>query len=140
MKLFTRISLLPFLVAVLFLTACGERTGGDRSVNVPQEIQRLESPEAETRIDAIIELAKAGPHAESAVPHLIPLLKDRHIDVRRLSAYALGEIGPSAKPALPALDELLDDNDMYVRSAALNAMRAIDPDSTDEVIVNIMEN
>ena len=71
----------------------------------------LKSEDNDARINACVELAKAGPNAAPAIQSLIPLLKDNDPTVRRLAAYALGEIGPASKPALPALKEMLNDSD-----------------------------
>jgi len=103
--------------------------GSQEKVNVQAQIQNLKSEDKDTRVNACVELAKAGPDASSAVQSLIPLLKDADSLVRRLAAYALGQIGPKAKEALPALKELINDADRDVVSATINAINAIDPTS-----------
>jgi HEAT repeat protein len=108
-----------------FLSACNRTP--QTNVNVPAARENLKSANAETRQNAAIELAKAGPAAAPAVQDLIPLLKDPDPLVRRLSAYALGEIGPQAKPAIPHLQELMKEPDRDIALAGVNALNAIDP-------------
>ena len=117
------------LFAVLlaaFASGCGG-DGGKEKINVQSQIQNLTSQDNDARVNALVELAKAGPDATAAVKPLIPLLKDPDGLVRRLAAYALGQIGPTAKEAVATLQTLLTDPDRNVVTAALNAIRAIDP-------------
>jgi HEAT repeat protein len=61
---------------------------------------------------------RIGTEAKTALPQLVPLLKDSDAGVRSSAAYALGRIGAEAKTALPQLVPLLKDSDAYVRSSA----------------------
>lgn len=129
--------LLTSAILALTFSACSKENPEAKKVDVPAMIQALKSDAKDTRVNACIELAKAGPRAEPAVQALIGALKDPNPLVRRLSAYALGEIGPKASAALPALKELLADSDPDVPSSAVNAMRSIDPKSIDVRVPNI---
>src|SRR5216117_3155910 len=122
---------------IVTLGGCSKEDPEAKKVNVPAMTEALKSPDKDTRVNACIELAKAGPRATPAVGALIPLLKDQEPLVRQLAAYALGQIGPKASSAIPALKELLGDQDLGVLSAALNALRSIDPKSTDAKIPNV---
>jgi HEAT repeat protein len=102
-------------------------------------MEALKSSEPDAKVNALAELAKAGPDAAPAVPELIPLLKDPDPLTRRLSAYALGQVGPKASAALPALRELLNDPDVSVVQNAINAMRFIDPNTPQDLqMPNVM--
>src|SRR5262245_38622131 len=96
------LSILAFAVAAAALLAgCykskeeAEAAKGD----VTAMTAALKSTDKDTRINACIELAKAGPRAAPAVQALIPLLKDPDPTTRQLSAHALGQIGPKAAEA-----------------------------------------
>ena len=119
--------LLSSLVPIFFL---GCAKPGEK-VDVSAQIAALKSADKDTRVNACVELAKAGPKAASAVPALIPLLKDADAEVRKISSYALYEIGPEAKAAIPAVKEQLNDPDRFVVSQAINTLRAIDPTAKD---------
>jgi HEAT repeat protein len=90
---------------------------------------RLQSPDKQSKMDACIELAKAGPRSAPAVSAIIPLLKDPEADVRRLAAYALGEIGTAASAALPELKPMMADPDRDVVLQIVNTLRSVDPKS-----------
>ncbi len=124
-------TLLHTIVLSLVLGAgsvgCSKEDAGAKQVNVPAMIDALKGQDNDARINACVELAKAGPRAKAAVPSLIPLLKDQDPLARRLAAYALGEIGPEANSALPGLKALLNDTDRAVVMQAVNSLRSIDP-------------
>src|SRR5438093_13348002 len=89
----------------LSLSGCSKEDAEAKKVNVAAMTEALRSADKDARVNACVELAKAGPRAAPAVQALIPLLKDSDPDVRRLAAYALGDIGAASKPALPTLEE-----------------------------------
>jgi HEAT repeat protein len=66
-----------------------------------------------------------GAEAKTALPQLVPLLKDSDANVRSSAAYALGSMGAEAKTALPQLVPLLKDSDANVRSNAASALGSI---------------
>jgi HEAT repeat protein len=70
-------------------------------------------------------LGKIGAEAKTAVPQLIPLLKDSNANVRLNAAFALGKIGAEAKTVVPQLIPLLQDSDANVRSNAAYALVSI---------------
>ena len=126
--------LLPCLAMLLTLVAFGLVSGcgsKEEKVDVSSQTQALKSADKDARVNACIELAKAGPKAAPAVPALIPLLKDSDAEVRRLAAYAIMEIGPDAKAAIAPIRELMSDRDFTVAQQALNTLRAIDPTAKD---------
>jgi len=126
MKTFPSAPLVLACCLVLATLAAGCGGTPTEKVDVQAQIQNLKSDNAETRSNACVELAKAGPEAAPAVPSLIPLLKDSDPLVRRLAAYALGQVGEKAKEAIPALREALNDRERDVVTASINALRAID--------------
>ncbi|MCY7383025.1 MAG: HEAT repeat domain-containing protein, partial [Microcoleus sp. CAN_BIN18] len=77
------------------------------------------------RRSAASALESIGAEAKTAVPQLIPLLKDSDTDVRRSATNVLGSIGAEAKTAVPQLILLLKDSDINVRSSATNALGSI---------------
>ena len=117
---------LSALLLPLFVAGCSGG-GSKEKVDVQAQMQHLKSADTETRVNACVELAKAGPNAAPAVSALIAALKDSDFLVRRLSANALGQIGPKAKEAVPALKEAANDRDASVRTEAIGAMQGIDP-------------
>lgn len=119
--------LLSGLVPIFF---CGCAKPGDK-VDVSTQTTGLKSADRDARVNACIELAKAGPKAAPAVSALIPVLKDPDAEVRRLAAYALMEIGEPAKAAAPTVKEMLNDPDQLVVRQAVNTLRAIDPTAKD---------
>jgi HEAT repeat protein len=125
------------LACGLLLAGLAAGCGGGEpkaNVNVQAQIENLKSTEMDKRVDACVELAKAGPDAAPAVQPLIAALKDSDGLVRRLAAYALGQIGEKAKEAIPALKPLLGDNDREVITATINAIRAIDPKGNPDLV------
>ena len=111
----------------LSLSGCSKDDAEAKKVNVAAMTEALKSEDKEARINACVELAKAGSKAAPAVQALIGVLKDNDPVVRRLAAYALGEIGPASKPALPALKEMMNDPDREVVMQVVNSLRSIDP-------------
>jgi len=126
------VSTLDVLV-VAVSSGCSKEDAEARKVNVPAMTEALKSGDRDSRENACIELAKAGPRAAPVVPALIPLLKDNDLEIRRLAAYALGEIGPQAKAALPALKELMNDPDRRVVMQVVNSLRSIDPQGSSNL-------
>jgi HEAT repeat protein len=124
-----RSSLLGTLIAALtgIMASCSKEDVEAKKVNVSAMTAALKSDDKDARVNACVELAKAGPRSASAVPALIPLLKDKEPEVRKLAAYALGQVGPEAKSALPALKELTADRDRGVTMQAVDSLRSIDP-------------
>ena len=123
----TLLVLVCSLLLAGFAIGCGGG-GGEKTekVDVQAQIQNLKSDKPDAKVNACVELAKAGPDAAPAVQSLSPLLKDPDPLVRRLAAYALGQIGPKAKEAIPALKDLMNDPERDVLTATINAIRAID--------------
>jgi len=113
------------LALIGMVTGCKPKESA--AIDIAAATKGLKSAESDARVSACSEIAKAGPGAASAVPDLIPLLKDQEPLVRRLAAYALGQIGPKASAAIPALKEAENDADDSVAQNANIALRTIDP-------------
>jgi HEAT repeat protein len=133
-------SLASFLACALISfaglsTGCGDKQGA--SGNLATHVQALKSPESDAKVNALTELAKAGPAAASATAQIIPLLTDKDPLVRRLAAYALGQIGPEAASALPSLRQALNDSDPEVVSDAVIALRSIGDTNANVVLPNV---
>lgn len=109
----------------LLTTGCGEATP---KVDLTAQLAGL-SGDTEAKANALAEISKLGPEAASAVPKIIPLLKDEDPIVRRTAAYTLGLIGPAAKAAVPDLKAMLQTDDRDQLTAVANALRSIDPAS-----------
>ncbi|BBM86163.1 HEAT repeat-containing PBS lyase [Candidatus Uabimicrobium amorphum] len=86
-------------------------------------IFHLKNKSLNTRQQATEALGKIGGKAHSAVPHLIPLLKDSY--TQQVAAEALGKIGEKAYSAVPYLTLLLQDEDKEVRIEAAKALGGI---------------
>ncbi len=120
------------IAAASLLVACSKPNTNTKKVDVAAKIEQLKSPDVNMRVQAVTDLAAAGPKAAPAVQALIGTLKDSDPLVQRLSAYALGEIGPAAKEAIPALKEGLQSQDRDMITSSINAIRAIDPNAMPE--------
>lgn len=125
----TSITLSAALAISLFAACTSKEEAEANKVDVSAMTAGLQSPDKATKVNACIELAKAGERSASAVSALIPLLKDPDAEVRRLAAYALGEIGPAASAALPELKGMTADPDRDVVLQIVNTLRSIDPKS-----------
>lgn len=80
------------------------------------------SPELQIRDDRYYAAHLFGDLRDArAVPILIPLLKDKEINL--IIPWALGEIGD--KSAIPALTEMLSDNDLSMRASATLALEKL---------------
>ena len=102
--------------ALFALRQTGAKAAGALDVLLEQ-IDRTHAPEA---------LANVG---TAAVPRLIELLGDGHVEKRLGALKALGLIGPGAKPAVPGVIERLGDEHPWVRARAAWALGRIDPGS-----------
>jgi HEAT repeat protein len=86
-----------------------------QTININQLIQQLKAGDLDARFNAAQTLSKIG---ESAVPRLLPLLKDDDRLLRLSAAVALRGMGELAKSAIPDLIPLLKDQDGNVRAIA----------------------
>lgn len=82
------------------------------------------SGSAAVRRTAARELAAFG---APAVPLLIDLLGDAHLDVRVQAVNSLGRMGTVAQSAAPALVKVLDDRSVHLRRAAALSLGSITP-------------
>lgn len=89
-------------------------------------LKKLDSPDAEIRFDALMQLADLGPKAAPATDRLAALLTKFDDDERILAILALGKIG---KPALPALEKLLTHEDELTRHDAVWSIGLIGKDA-----------
>lgn len=118
-------------------TACSKKEdvanlGGDK-VDIAAQAEKLKSPDAAVKQDALVELSNAGPRSEKLVQEIMALLADPDPVTRRLAAYALQQIGPKAAVAVPKIKELLKDNDREAQMAAVNALRVLDPKESGDI-------
>jgi HEAT repeat protein len=65
----------------------------NQSQVINQLIQQLDSGNSKTRANAVESLGQMGESAKSAIPALIPLLKDQDAQVRSAAAAALKKLG-----------------------------------------------
>jgi HEAT repeat protein len=127
------------------LGAFAHYIGTDIKDSVPALTDCLQDIDANVRCFSAMTLGYLGPDASSAVPGLIPLLKDPQVPtktgsvvfVRCAAARTLGKIGPVAKGALPALRPLLNNPDPYDRSVAAIAIWRISSEVTNTLPVLI---
>ena len=93
---------------------------------VPVLIEAFEDGENSTTFWAAWEaVLRIGP---SAVPHLIPALKDERASVRGGAILVLGQFGPAAREAIPALQKIVRrEQDSRIRKGAEMALKKIDP-------------
>lgn len=126
------------LAGLVFLaTGCGGEKAADVDLNA--QLSAL-SGDADAKVNALAEISKLGAGAASAVPQIIPLLKDEDDVVRRTAAFTLGAIGPAAKAAVPDLKEMLKTTDRDQLTAVGNALQAIDPKSVEGLKVQNVSN
>lgn len=92
-------------------------------VEGPVWLERLESDQVGTVLEAIHVLSRRTLFHASASDLLIPFTLHPNPEVRRTACLALGRIGVGA--SVPSLVEALQDDDAAVRSAAAGALRAI---------------
>lgn len=130
MKTFSSITTTLAITLLLSANGCSKEDnamGGGEKVDVAAQLAIVKSGEDNAKVDALVEIGKAGPRAADAVPALIEALKSKDETVRRMAAYALGQIGPKAKAAVPALQALLNDPVREIPLQAVNSWRLIDP-------------
>ena len=107
----TQLFRFPIALALAILVGCSSSP----KIDVQAQLTRYKTGDQVAREEALVEIAKAGPSAEPALPVLIEALKDQDALIRRLALHALGEIGPKAKSALPAINALSNDPDRNVQ-------------------------
>lgn len=90
---------------------------------VPALLERLDSPDHQSKILALTALGFLNDNAKAAVPRLVALLNDW--DMRLDVASALGGIGPAAQAAIPTLVESLKDPDPAFRARAAETLGRI---------------
>jgi HEAT repeat protein len=93
-----------------------------KQIKIDQLIQQLRSNDSNVRLRATFALERIS---ESAIPSLIPLLKDADRSVRWAAAEALGSMGSSAKAEIPSLIPLLKDENRDVRSVAAETLKKL---------------
>jgi HEAT repeat protein len=124
--------LLIFPVLAIFLSAA-MMTSVAQSADTAALLQTATSGETDARYAAIDDLGERHESAESVVPELTKLLKDRDPKVRWRSARSLGDYGTLAKPAVGNLRAQLNDKDHVVQHHAALALGKVG-DRSDETI------
>lgn len=88
----------------------------------------------EARYFAAYALGEIGVKARSAIPRLLPLLKDHDAMVRGEATLAIGKIGSDTpKDLVPVLEKMLDDKQLNVRFAAVESLGKLCPVSPEAV-------
>ena len=96
---------------------------------VPGLIEVTTHPDPKVRTSAAMALGFIGSKADAALPHLVPLLRDNHADVRRAATLAIGNIdtGQHVAALVPALIKLASDEDIFLSSLAASTLERVDP-------------
>jgi len=105
---------------------------GDVPGVVTALIEVINSDDPDRPMHAAYALAKIGPDASDAVPHLIELYDDENMYVRKAAIYALGEINPGAA-IMDTLIEALEDSSPQVQMEASAAIGKVGTDAIDAV-------
>lgn len=121
----TQLLRFTFALTLAILAGCSSSP----KIDVQAQLTRYKTGDQVAREEALVEIAKAGPAAEPAMPVLLEALKDKDALIRRLALHALGEIGPKAKSAIPAIKELMSDPDRNVLLQIPATLQNIDPKS-----------
>jgi HEAT repeat protein len=95
---------------------------GDGNLDLRSLVKQLSNPNVDSRLKAVQQLAEMGLEARTAVPALMPLLKDKDDQVRKATAAALDLIGLPAKEDVPALLAALRDEHPDVRTYAARTL------------------
>ncbi|MBI3418393.1 MAG: HEAT repeat domain-containing protein [Verrucomicrobia bacterium] len=119
----TQLLKFPLALALAMLFGCSSSP----KIDIQAQLTRFKTGDQVAREEALVEIAKAGPKAEPAMPTLVEALKDKDALIRRLALHALGEIGPKAKSALPAIKALMNDTDQQVLLQIPATLQNIDP-------------
>lgn len=98
----------------------------EATVDVQSQIRAL-AGDSDAKLNALVELAKAGAGALPALDKIVALLTDDDPLIRRTAAYAIERIGPAAKSAIPALEKAMEGATVDVAMAATRAINALDP-------------
>jgi HEAT repeat protein len=97
-------------------------------------IKALDSPDAETRHQAVHALGAMGPEGAEAVPALARILReDADYQDRGEAALALLKIAPASKAAVPELAQALEDKEPIVRMNSALALFRLGTESRPAV-------
>jgi len=97
--------------------------------NVKELKKYLASAKNDTKIKVLNILGNMNAEANDMVPFIIPLLKDRNVEVRELARSTIRKIGTSSKEAVPDLINLLGNPEYEIRLVALTELSEIGKDS-----------
>ena len=97
--------------------------------NVKELKKYLASSKNDTKIRVLNILGNMNAEANDMVPFIIPLLKDRNVEVRELARNTIRKIGTSSKEAVPDLINLLGNQEYEIRLVALTELSDIGKDS-----------
>lgn len=99
---------------------------------VALRVETIKDPDLAKHVQytVIRALSAIGPDAESAVPQLVGILKNKQLpfELRWNAVIALGEMGPAARGAVQALRDALlsDDEDLLIKQDAKKALAKIE--------------
>lgn len=119
----TQLSRFLIALSIAILASCSS----EPKIDIQAQLARFKTGDQVAREEALVEIAKAGPKAEPAMPVLVEALQDKDALIRRLALHALGEIGTKAKSALPAINALSSDSDRNVQMQLPATLNNIDP-------------
>lgn len=88
-------------------------------------IEKIQDPDAKTRLRAVKALANVGAKDPAVVPTLTGAVTDKDDDVRLEAILGLLRIGPPARAAVPALMQAQQDPNSKVREGATKAIEKI---------------
>lgn len=115
---------LSMLLAVLTLPGTGCTNKKEAAVDIKAQVQAL-TGDQDAKLNALVELSKAGPGALPALDKIVALLAEDDPLIRRTAAYTLEQMGPAAKSAIPALEKAMEGATIDVTMAATRAISAL---------------
>jgi HEAT repeat protein len=99
-----------------------DRVAGWLSKELPELVRDLGEPDRQVRLQALRDLAVAGPEGKAAASKVVPFLQDADEEICVAALQALGQIGPEPTLALPALITALGARSLPIRRAAAEAV------------------
>lgn len=123
MKSFVPLTL-AVLLTLLTLPGTGCTNKKEAAVDIQAQVQAL-TGDQDAKLNALVELSKAGPGALPALDKIVALLTEDDPLIRRTAAYAIEKIGPTAKSAIPALEKAMEGATIDVTMAATRAIEAL---------------
>ncbi len=86
-----------------------------------------------SRLRVIDSLRALESFAESAIPCVVPALKDSNSKIRMSAVNFFGRVGPAAKVAIPYLVQCVNDPDQSIRVRTMDTLAIIGPAAKDAI-------